>query len=658
MIDTFSTSSSEGHHKRSSYNETGMENESEMPLYKRIRGSSSTAILQDIPSTSFYQVSYAHRSVITSICYSPKYDMVLTASEDGIVKFWKRVGSSTAPSIPSNYSKTNASGKCLEFVKSYLSHTAPIQAMITSLPDGGICASIGEDNVIKVYDIGSFDVTGMIKLKGTGRTCGGCATFIGEDQNYLAVSASPQSAHEKGLIYVFSIASLSPTPAKIIQLHAAPVSVMAYNYNHHVVISSDYKGIIEYWNGSLRSEISTIVMTNITPLEDYEPLEMSSTHESVSDGSTDTIGSPPTSSRNGVKFRSKLNDTDLYTLVRKKTHAVSIAVSPSGLHFALYGSDRKVRLFEYTTGKLIVQYDERMQVYDALVQKSNTANIDTVDYGKRAAIEREMADTTILSRTELDNHVQECGNQHIHMLFDSAGSLLFLPTVLGIKVIDIETNKCSTIVGKGDASGLRFIGGCLCLGDAKVDRQMLLARSGGSSAAVASDETKKMVNDSLLISLAFKKRRFYIFSHIDPFATGDGESKDHHDIVSSRDILNEPPDIDDLKINQKEEEDNRLGNEAVLRTTLGDIHIRLFPNETPRTVENFCGHARSGYYDNVIFHRVIKVNRVFSSRIHFVYLLSLNKKIILLPYPKGFYDSNWRSFRRRYRRRIYLGRRI
>jgi peptidylprolyl isomerase domain and WD repeat-containing protein 1 len=38
----------------------------------------------------------------------------------------------------------------------------------------------------------------------------------------------------------------------------------------------------------------------------------------------------------------------------------------------------------------------------------------------------------------------------------------------------------------------------------------------------------------------------------------------------------------------------------------GDITIRLFPDECPRTVENFTTHASNGYYDNVIFHRVIK----------------------------------------------------
>lgn len=39
---------------------------------------------------------------------------------------------------------------------------------------------------------------------------------------------------------------------------------------------------------------------------------------------------------------------------------------------------------------------------------------------------------------------------------------------------------------------------------------------------------------------------------------------------------------------------------------MGDIHLRLFPDVAPKAVENFVVHAREGYYDNIIFHRVIK----------------------------------------------------
>ncbi len=45
---------------------------------------------------------------------------------------------------------------------------------------------------------------------------------------------------------------------------------------------------------------------------------------------------------------------------------------------------------------------------------------------------------------------------------------------------------------------------------------------------------------------------------------------------------------------------------AVMHTTMGDIKIRLFPDKTPKTVENFTTHAKNGYYNGIIFHRVIE----------------------------------------------------
>ena len=55
-----------------------------------------------------------------------------------------------------------------------------------------------------------------------------------------------------------------------------------------------------------------------------------------------------------------------------------------------------------------------------------------------------------------------------------------------------------------------------------------------------------------------------------------------------------------------EEHPDALPRGAVLHTTRGDISVKLFPDECPQTVENFATHARNGYYDHVIFHRVIK----------------------------------------------------
>jgi len=44
---------------------------------------------------------------------------------------------------------------------------------------------------------------------------------------------------------------------------------------------------------------------------------------------------------------------------------------------------------------------------------------------------------------------------------------------------------------------------------------------------------------------------------------------------------------------------------AVIKTTMGEIEIELFDKLTPKTVNNFVGLANKGYYNGVIFHRVI-----------------------------------------------------
>jgi peptidyl-prolyl cis-trans isomerase B (cyclophilin B) len=45
---------------------------------------------------------------------------------------------------------------------------------------------------------------------------------------------------------------------------------------------------------------------------------------------------------------------------------------------------------------------------------------------------------------------------------------------------------------------------------------------------------------------------------------------------------------------------------AVMKTTMGDIKIRFFATEAPKAVENFIGLAEKGYYNGIIFHRVMK----------------------------------------------------
>ena len=52
--------------------------------------------------------------------------------------------------------------------------------------------------------------------------------------------------------------------------------------------------------------------------------------------------------------------------------------------------------------------------------------------------------------------------------------------------------------------------------------------------------------------------------------------------------------------------DPELCYQARIKTDAGDIILELFAAETPNTVNNFVFLAKEGYYDGVIFHRVIK----------------------------------------------------
>ncbi|GAB0174826.1 MAG: peptidylprolyl isomerase [Candidatus Altimarinota bacterium] len=46
--------------------------------------------------------------------------------------------------------------------------------------------------------------------------------------------------------------------------------------------------------------------------------------------------------------------------------------------------------------------------------------------------------------------------------------------------------------------------------------------------------------------------------------------------------------------------------QILLSTNLGDITLELFPQYAPKAVENFTTHVKNGYYDGIIFHRVIR----------------------------------------------------
>ena len=498
------------------------------------------SVAADLPPSAHYEVSYMHRETLSHCVTSLKHGYCMTASTDGIIKFWKRVSSAS-----------DVAERCLEFVKSFTAHVGPVLALTVDRT-ADTMASVGADGVLKLFDVSTFDVTGMIQATaGDAKeliVLGKQACFIGPSQQLVAVSLA-----NSGEIYAYSTITLSNEPVKIVKLHAAPVTSMTYNTVHDCVVSADHRGILEVWDASNGKLVQ------------------------------------------GTNYTSK-TDTSFYTLIKHKTFAVAIAMSPTGNHFAIYGADHKVRLYDHASGNIVVTYDERTKVYD---KSFESYQMDAIDYGKRAATEREMAQESVMTGGLADNVLIDC-HQLLQLAFDSTGKILLIPTLVGIKAIEWARNKVVRIIGKGDAASLRFLSICLCSGDAKVNQQMLLARGAGLGKAI--DHEHKPKSDTILVALAYKKRRLYVFSHTDP-TTEAGEEQ------TMRDVLNEPPDAEDRLVMDHataQHQSNTLGTEAILRTSMGDIHIKLFPQEVPRTTENFCTHARNGYYDNVIFHRIIK----------------------------------------------------
>lgn len=132
----------------------------------------------------------------------------------------------------------------------------------------------------------------------------------------------------------------------------------------------------------------------------------------------------------GVQFESKL-DTDLFEFAKNKTYPCGLAVSPNGKRFATLSGDRKVRVFNFHTGKLYRVFDEALQRFTELQQ--TTQQLPNMEFGRRMAVER-----------ELDKMEMNLGN----IVFDESGYMIMYSTMLGIKLVNLYTNRCIKVLGK------------------------------------------------------------------------------------------------------------------------------------------------------------------------------------------------------------------
>ncbi|XP_066249842.1 peptidylprolyl isomerase domain and WD repeat-containing protein 1 [Euwallacea similis] len=415
----------------------------------------------------------------------------------------------------------------IEFVKHFRSHLGPITKIAANCA-GSLMCSASLDKALKIFDVINFDMINIFKLDYVPATV---EWIHGSGDAVHTMAVSDQDSCK---IYIYDGRG-SVVPLKVLEkIHLKPVTIISYNPKYDVCISVDKSRILEYWSG-MKSDFTF---------------------------------------PKNVFFDSKL-DTDLFEFVRNKTQPTSLTFSPDGKRFATISTDRRVKVFKFLTGKLSRVYDETLPRFTELQHK--TQQLPNMEFGRRMAVERDLEKSEAF-------HLA-------NVVFDYSGNFIMYATLLGIKLINLHSNKLVRIIGKNE--NLRMLNISLYQGSSKRSKAAVTLEMEASN----NPTLEAIQPDPTLVCSAYKKARFYLFSRREP-----------DDLIGEqdRDIFNEKPSKEDVMAATEDPAIQRLYEHAVLHTVFGDIHIKLFMKDCPKTVENFCIHSKNGYYNGHVFHRVIK----------------------------------------------------
>ncbi|KAL8371049.1 hypothetical protein RB595_001073 [Gaeumannomyces hyphopodioides] len=461
-----------------------------------------------LPASARYSKSLMHKEQLSFVLWTPLTEFLITASVDGVVKFWKKVAQS------------------IEFVKEFKAHQGDIRSVSVSA-DGRNFATAGADKSLKIFDVITFDLLAMIPLEFVPR----CVCWVhkkGASLPLLAVSDA-----EKPVIHILDGRGEKSEPLHILKgLHRSVVNVMAFNDVYDCVVSADEGGMVEYWR----------------PHGSYEKPD------------------------NVFEYKSA---TNLFEFKKAKSTPTSLTISPSGQRLATYSTpDRKIRIFDFATAKLYRTYDESIKTAEEM-QQAGTAlqKLDEAEFRRRLVQEREL-DAPALS-------------DKIKVIFDESGHFIMYGSILGVKVLNTYTNQVVKVYGREE--NFRALNLAIYQGQPQKKGVTTVEMAASNNPLLQESE----VRDPILVATGAGKGRFYMFTN------------DEEITKSTRDVQNEKPTVlgGGKKAQEKKAE---TGSSAVIHTTYGDIHIRLFPDAAPKAVENFVTHSKRGYYNNTIFHRVIR----------------------------------------------------
>ncbi|OLQ17725.1 Cyclophilin type peptidyl-prolyl cis-trans isomerase/CLD family protein [Cryptosporidium hominis] len=541
----------------------------------------------NIPRTDFYECSFMHKKQVTHILSSNKTGFIITASKDGVIKFWRLRSEKEISREKENQTKESSSPviTSLEFVKGFQAHKNEVSDISISNCEQYMASISENEKDIKLYSISNFDMISIIRIPIYPNRCvflssigGGLSSSSINNHgnkndknksnmrniNTFNLSSGliyPQivlSELKTGSIYIYSIkgGNLLINNEKDqdnesfpkYNNHKTQVTCLKFLPNLGIIISGDISGGLEFWD----PWIMTLPRRNI---QDNE--------------------------LNPIKFQYKI-ETDLFELQKNKCYAINMVVSNDERNLAIKCSDYKIRLFLIQTGKCYKIFDENISSYN--IMQSNPEydflHIDHLEFGVRSSVE-----------TEIQNLPEYYNMQN--MVFDETSRFLIYTCMIGICVLDIKIGKRVLIIGKFE-TGKRFLN----LGLLQIHR------------GINYNDNHLSNVDSAIITSAYKSNRIYIFSKRLPLL-------DNGDVNLKRDIFNELPSNEEIErqkqleqfSNKGKERSNayvRIAKQVILHTTKGDITLELYPEIAPKACENFSVHCFNGYYNNCIFHRVIK----------------------------------------------------
>ena len=441
--------------------------------------------------------------------------------------------------------------KGIEFVKKFKAHLNKITG--TSINKNGnlLCTCSQKDLFIKIFDIINFDLFDYIQLNYYPSLCEYIIADEKSMNNIIAISEK-----DKGIIHVYD--TNKKKEISLVTIHNnSIITGLKFNFKYNICLSTSNLGLIEYWSKSI----------NNTNKNDLNNFIYGNDNDNINEIIDDSISFD--FPKHSIKFKFK-SQTDLFKLYdkNKKNSIINLTLSPRNNYFGVTDKLKNIYIFHFLTAKIVYTITDNTYIYEDNDTKEENIEKDIEKY--------------------IDIQYQP------NVQFDESEKYLYYPCWEGIKLVNMKTKELVKILGKKEK--LRFISICLYQGESQRNKTGIITETKMRN---EDNINADKIIDPLLIANAYKSNRFFIFSKNEP------------DNKIKRDMMNE--DIDELKnkanINAKNAKNKDiidLPEKAVIDTTKGEIFIKLYVNECPKTTKNFITLGKRGYYDGLIFHRVIK----------------------------------------------------